>query len=236
MDNITNEILKAHREWVERFANATEEEQAIMLKEKQEKALAAAKERDLSIYNERKQRFVAKMNNYIEVAKRVIKARSVALDVLKSFDGKVLNNRYTKAVQDELEKAIGVGIYGNNLAYCTLSFEYEREYSANVGFLNLESKLNGEHISWKLTIILKPSIGGYVHERVDYKATSELSKNSDTQLHVYLKEAKDAIKKYDSILAKAKKLEKAIKDYGKTNYHVRDFIKSNSLLGGLYYL
>ena len=30
MDNITNEILKAHREWKERFANATEEEQVTL--------------------------------------------------------------------------------------------------------------------------------------------------------------------------------------------------------------
>lgn len=201
-----------------------------------EKEILAVKEREQRIYNERKERFTAKINNNIAVIKRAIKVYNFAIEALKSFDGKVLNTRYSNAIHEKIRKYFFSDGYHGYTVWCELSTEYAPEYSGNVGKLKIGSNEGGESVCFVLIIILKPSKGKYVNERIDYQATLDLDCNSEKILQNVLKEVKDSIKKYDSVLKKAQKIKEAIEDYRKLDFNVRVFLHKDGFFNNSFYL
>lgn len=193
-------------------------------------------ENEILAAKERKERFTAKMNNNIAVIKRVIKVYNFAIETLKAFDGKVLNARYSNAIHEKIEKYFFSDGYHGYTVWCKLSTEYVREYSGNVGILKIGSSEGGESVCFAINIILKPSKGKYVHERIDYQATLDLDCNSEKILQGALKIAKDSIKKYDNVLKKAQKIKEAIEDYSKLDFNVRGFLHKDGFFNNSFYL
>lgn len=224
-----NAILEERRKWKKKFDNATEEEQAQMLAERAEAREREKAEREQKMYAERKERFMKRAENEILATEYIIKARQIALDMLKDFDGKVLNNRYTKAVDAKL-KEVYRGLW------CTLVVEYDHTTKANVGRLKIEVRLyeksNGTD-NCTIYIKLLPDLYAY---RVDYAKTIEDSRNTNEGELKQIEDYKNAIKQYDKVYKHAEKVRKTIEDYAKNNYYLRDYFRAERVISNVYYL
>lgn len=216
------EKIRAERAaWNEAYQAASEEERERMLEEKARKREEEEKLRQQRIYDDRKTRFLEKCDKEIACAKSLKKAIKIALDVTKSFDGKVLNNRLTKAIQDKLDKNIA--------AILEISYDYNTKN--NVGKLIIrEGNFHGCYNSEDFKIVLSPFEDG---NRVMWKETEE---SLNLQIDRRIKEMQDAKKSYDKVYKKAKAIEKAIEEYSNANYYIRDFFKTESVIGKTFYL
>jgi len=216
------EKIRAERAaWNEAYLAASEEERERMLEEKARKREEEEKLRQQRIYDDRKTRFFEKCDKEIACAKSLKKAIKIALDVTKSFDGKVLNNRLTKAIQDKLGKYISA----------VLNISYDYNTKNNVGKMTIrEGNFYGCYDSEDFKIVLSPLEDG---NRVMWKETEE---SLSIQLDRRIKEMQEAKKSYDKVYRKAKAIEKAIEEYSNVNFYVRDFFKTENVIGKTYYL
>jgi len=221
MTTLVEKIRAERAAWNEAYLAASEEERERMLEEKARKREEEEKLRQQRIYDDRKTRFIEKCDREIACAKSLKKAIKIALDVTKSFDGKVLNNRLTKAIQDKLGKNIS--------AILEISYDYNTKN--NVGKLTVrEGNFSGFYNSEDFKIMLSPLEDG---NRVMWKETE---KSLNLQLDRRIKEMQEAKKSYDKVYKKAKAIEKAIEEYSRENYYTRDFLKTESVIGKTYYL
>lgn len=221
MNNILAQIRAEKAAWNEAYLAASEEERARMLEEKARKHEEEEKLRQQRIYDDRKARFIEKCDREIACTKSLKKAVAIALDVTKSFDGKVLNNRLTNAVQDKLGKSIS--------AVLTISYDYNTKN--NVGKLTIrEGNFYGCYNSEDFKICLSPFEDG---NRVMWKETEEAL---DLQFDRRIKEMQEAKKSYDKVYKKAMAIEKAIKEYSNENYYIRNFFKTENVIRNTFYL
>lgn len=211
------EKVQAFKAWKEKFDAASPEEQERMRQERAEQRKKAEAERDKRIYDDRKQRFVSKTSEQIDALKKLIPAHQIALDIIKSFDGKILNNRLTNTIKERLkqqDKNFGADLewkynYDTKTNYGRLEISYYGIYpSVSVG---LEITLNGD-------------------DRIVWASTQENKYNTDDGLRSLIAEREQAIKQYDKIYREAEKLSQTIEQYGKLNYLVRDWLKTEHVI------
>lgn len=215
--------------WREKYLAATPAEQERMLAERQEQRIREEEERKRRDYNERKTRFVEKANNQIFLYKELLKARSIALEEIKKFDGKVLNNRLTKIIDAELKKR-------SKDLFASLNIHYEWDKKNNIGELKLSIY---NHFSYgldndiTLKIVLTEFNDG---NRVDWSRTENEKGNDEKFILDRISSWKNAIKSYDKAFKTLKKVDSMIKNYSKENFYLRDFFKTEHVLSNGYYL
>lgn len=215
------------KEFEEKYLAADEQGKKVLLEERRQQRKIEEQQREKQINDERKERFVSKANKQIKIYKDLQRTRKVALEVIKSFDGKVLNNRLTKAVTAELKKL-------DNSFYAHLDIEYDRQQQNNVGRLKLSA--NEYHFEDQiiLQIVLSPLSDS---NRVKYDATESLDKNSCEYIDTRIAEWKQACKEYEKVLKQAQKIEADIRKYGeKANFHLRNFFQGESIIHSKWYL
>lgn len=228
MENVFQKIREERQAWLDAYKNATPEEQARMLEEKKANREREEQKRQQMIYDDRKKRFMAKADKQIEILNILIRAREIALDSIKTFDGKVLNNRLTKAVEKEL-KAF------NSSLYVSLVISYDHATKNNEGKLTIEVSHyeSGLEDSVSLKISLSPLNDG---NRVVWSETEDLDYNKE-YLSGWIESWKRAKKEYDKTYKEAMKVYAAIEHYGKNaNSHLRNFFTGEHLISNGYYL
>lgn len=215
--------------WREKYLAATPAEQERMLAEKQAQHLKEEEERKRRIYDERRARFMKKSENQIFLYKELLKARSIALEEIKNFDGKVLNNRLTKIIDAKLKKC-------SKDLFASLEIRYDHSSKNNMGELKL-SVYN--HFSYGLDndITLKIHLTDIRDgNRVDWSCTEHEDSNAEKFILDRISTWKNAAKSYDKAYKTLKKVESMIESYAKENFFLRDFFKTEHILSNGYYL
>ncbi len=231
MNEIYSKFVAERKNWLEKFNSATPEEQKRMLEEKKAKHEEEEKRRQKEIYDDRKNRFFKKCDEQIATYELLEKALPIALEISAKFDGKVLNNRLTKAVDDEIRAKV------NQYVRAELIISYDYNLKNNVGKLSIIDYNHHDYereISFK--IILSPLSD---NNRVMWKETLEYMEKPEGKtidIAERISERKNAKKNYDRIYKKAKKVDEIIAEYAKEDFYVRDFFKSEHVIGGTYYL
>ncbi len=223
-----NAILAQHREWKAKFDAATPEEQKIMIAERDAKREQEKRDRQERIENDRKGRFSEKAETEIETLKMLIKGRKAAMGIIKSFDGKVLNRRLSNILNDELKKI-------DRFMYCTLNIEYDYEQKANVGRLEISTSRCGQRYQARESFRLKIFLTSPA-ERVIFETTDSYADNAEKILSDQITMWKKAVRDYDKTRKMAAKVYSVIEDYAKSNYHLRDFFKTEYIVSNTYYL
>lgn len=223
------ERIAEYNAWKKKFDAATDEEKERMLKERKEQLIAQAQEREKKIVAERKQRFTDKANNQINLYRQLLEARKIALGIIKNFDGKVLNNRLTKAVESKLKEF-------NKSLYASLDISYDRELGNNVGKLKIRI---GHYLgSWawdetSLYILLSPVSDS---NRVIWEETEKDERNQDKVVTDCIADWSDAVSEYDNAIKAAEEVSKMLEEYGKVNIHLRQFISGEHIIRGTWYV
>ena len=228
MENVFQKIREERQAWLDAYKNATHEEQARMLEEKKANREREEQERQKMIYDDRKKRFMQKADKQIEILEKLIRARKIALNVIKTFDGKVLNNRLTNAVEKDL-KAFDSSLY------VSLVISYNYSVTNNEGKLKIEVSHydSGFEDSVSLNISLSPFNDG---NRVVWSETENLDYNKE-YLSGWIENWKKAKKEYDKTYKQAMKVYAVIEDYGNNaNGHLRSFFTGEHLISNGYYL
>lgn len=225
MENVYQKIREERQAWLDAYKNATPEEQARMLEEKRANREREEQRRQQMIYDDRKARFMEKADNQIKILKKLVRAREIAFDVIKSFDGKVLNNRITKAVEEKLKA------FDDSL-WASLSYSYSYSEKRNVGNLTLRVSHYHGCMEDSLTLYVPLS---YM-SRIVWSDTEGWKDNKE-YLSGWIESWKKAKKEYDKTYKQAMKVYDMIEDYGKNhNCHLRNFFTEERLISNGYYL
>lgn len=222
--NIIQERLNAFKTWKEKYNAASDEEKERMLKEREEGRIAAERELKKKIATERKQRFMDRADKQIDLYRQLLEARKIALDVIKSFDGKVLNNRLTKVVEQKLKEF-------NDALYASLDISYDRELGNNVGKLKIRIRHYLGPWAWdetSLYILLSPVSES---NRVIWAETENDERDQDEIILERIKDWEDARNEYDNAIAAADEISKVLEKYGDVNYNLRQFISEEHIIG-----
>lgn len=205
---------------------ATPEEVSRLVEEHKEKVKEWEKMWEQNAYNERKERFLKISKANVAVFEELIQATKEALEVIKSFDGKVLNNRLTNAVKEK---------FNRNTTSASLTIEYNHKTNQNEGKLKINvTNWNGVRHDTSIRIVLS---NPPYEERIAADKTEELFyENSLQQIEQYINQYKDAAKNYDKRMKKAMNVVNAISEYAKVEGFLRDFWKAESVIRGTYYL
>lgn len=223
------EKIAEYNAWKEKYDAATDEEKERMLEERKKQQIAQAQEREKKIVAERKQRFTDKANNQINLYRQLLEGRKIALGIIKTFDGKVLNNRLTKAVEQKLKE------FDKNL-YASLDISYDRDLGNNVGKLKI--RISHYLGSWvwdetSLYILLSPVSDS---NRVIWEETEKDEQNQDKVVTDCIADWSNAINEYDDAIKAAEKVSKMLEEYGKVNIHLRQFISGEHLIRNGWYI
>lgn len=225
MENVYQKIREERQAWLDAYKNATPEEQARMLEEKRANREREEQRRQQMIYDDRKARFMEKADNQIKILKKLVRAREIAFDVIKSFDGKVLNNRITKAVEEKLKA------FDDSL-WASLSYSYSYSEKRNVG--NLTLRVSHYHGSMEDSLTLYVPLSNM--SRIVWSDTEGLKDNKE-YLSGWIESWKKAKKEYGKTYKQAMKVYDMIEDYGKNhNCHLRNFFTEERLISNGYYL
>lgn len=205
---------------------ATPEEVHRLVEEHKEKVKEWEKLWEQKAYNERKERFLKISKGNVAVFEELIRAAKDALKVIKTFDGKVLNNRLTNAVKEKFNK---------NTTSASLTIEYNHKTNQNEGKLKINvTNWSGASHATSIRIILS---NPPYEERVVADKTEELFyENSLQQIEKYINQYKDAAKNYDKRMKKAMNVANAINEYAKVEGFLRDFWRAENVIRGTYYL
>ena len=159
----------------------------------------------------RKEKFVNRTTKALEGQRELLNAFDIALEVLKNFDGKVLNRRYEKAVLEKINRDIISTSLGNELTYP------DRK---TIGALTVEWRNYDPYI---IDVKLPIAIGA--DWRVRYSETLTLAAEARGRRVKYIEELEEALEQYDNTYAEAMKLKAHIERFSHLNYNVRHFLK-----------
>ena len=228
MENDLKAIVERHRAWKAAYDAASPEEKERMVAEKKAQREREEKERQQRIYDDRKKRFVEKANHQIEILQALIQGRKIAFEVISQFDGKVLNNRLTKAVSEKMKSK-------DDSLWADLTISYDRSVCNNMGKLEISRSHYyeaGLYDKSSIEIILSPLSDG---NRVMAALTLSDENNSDKSLTDRISSWKKAIKDYDKTYKTAMKLSESIEKYGKeTNVYLSEFFRAEYLIKTYY--
>ena len=232
-ENVFEKMKRERMEWREKFLAASPEEQQKMLEEKEAKREQAEKARKKAIYDDRKKRFFEKADQQIKILEVLIKAQKISFEVIKSFDGKILNNRLTKVLIEKLQAL-------NSSLNADLVISYNRQTERNEGKIEIRMShygcgglRNTNSIYIPLTKIVPFTSDG---DRVVFSDAEQDMRNDAHFLTDILDSWKSAKKEYDKVHKEADKLSAAIEKYCHMNYCLRDFFKADHVIDHLWNL
>ena len=214
--------------WREEYLKATPEEKERMMTERKLRDAEEKKQLDKEIYAERKKKFIDRSKAQISALQTLIQARKIAFDVIKQFDGKVLNNRLTKVVEQELRKV-------DSHLYVTLTISYNSLLKNNASVLEIEVYEQVESVRDRdsITIVLSPLTEG---NRVMFDQTESKNSKDKEYLTNRIRGYQDAIKSYDQSYKAAVKLNEMIEKYGQDiNHHLREHFRGFNLISKTFY-
>lgn len=228
MENVYDKIRAERMAWKEKFDSATPEEQNKMLAERCEQRKEEEERHQKMIYDDRKKRFFEQSNEWIACYELLKKAQSIALEVCESFDGKILNNRLTNAINERLQAEI------NRYVTASLLISYSHEFENNVGTMTIKDVNHfGCDNKCSFKIILSPVLDG---NRIEWSKSLDYMTTPCGKLFDFderIANRKAAKKGYDKTYKKAKKIEEIIKDYTKEDYLLRGFLKREYVINNL---
>ncbi len=229
METNYQKFVAKRRAWLDAYNAASPEEKERMMAEKKANAKKEAEEREKEIYNDRKARFMQRADNQIKIYELLIRANRTAMDVIKSFDGKVLNNRLTKAVETEIKK-----IHPRLFAELTIS--YKHDVSNNEGRLKIslyDYDYNSLDNDSSLYITLSPFDDG---NRVVW-AETESRKENEEHRQDWIADWKHCKKSYDNSYKQAMKIYEMIEKYNKSvNFNMRCYFKEIHIISNAFYV
>lgn len=227
----TKEQVAESKAYLAALETATPEEVSRLVEEHKEKVKEWEKLWEQNAYNERKERFLKISKANVAVFEELIQATKEALEVIKSFDGKVLNNRLTNAVKEKFNRTTTSA----STTSASLTIEYNYKTNRNEGKLKINvTNWNGASHATSIRIVLS---NPPYEERVVADKTEELFyENSLQQIEKYINQYKDAAKNYDKRMKKAMNVANAINEYAKVEGFLRDFWKAENVIRGTYYL
>lgn len=227
MENVFQKIREERAAWYEAYKSATPEEQKRMLEEKKAKYEEEEKRRKQMIEDDRKARFFKKTDEQIACYELLKKAMPIALEVAASFDGKILNNRLTNAVNERLHKEV------DRYVTAKLVISYNWNLSTNVGELKVTDY--NHHDCWNedsFKIILSNTLGD--SGRVMWQKSLEYMEQpgeKSTDFSERIATRKKAKKDYDKVLKQARKVDEIIREYCQVDYELRDFFRTEYIIG-----
>lgn len=206
------------RAWYAAYLAASDDEKTRMMEERKKELAIEEENRQKRIYDDRKARFVKKCDEQIAALESLMKFEKVTLEIIKNFDGKVLNARLTNAVDAEVKKI-------EKYSYATLKYDYSYDNGTRTTF-------------GKLTISLSYFHGWYKDFSVKIFYNEEGRINAEKTLEGYesclarlISDWKKVRKDYDKIHKKAMKVKKEIEAYRKESVYLRDFLRSEGIIG-----
>lgn len=231
MESVYEKIRREKEEWMAKFNAATPEEQKEMLEKKNREREESEKRRKQMIYDDRKNRFFENCDSYIECYNLLKKAFPIVLEVTATFDGKVLNNRLTNAINEKLHAKV------HQYVTATLTISYDYDLKNNVGKLVVKDYNHHDcDNEFSFRIILSPLSDS---NRVKWDETLDDMKKpgrNPDDFERNIEKMKKAKKDYDKVFKKALKIYSIIEDYAKEDFHLRDFFKTEGIIGNTYYL
>jgi hypothetical protein len=120
--------------------------------------------------------------------------------------------------------------------HASLTVCYDYSAKGNIGKLEIAYY---NHFSYGLDndVTLKIRLTDvFDGNRVDWSLTESDESNAEKFLTDRISSWKNAIKNYGKAYKALKKVEKAIEDYAKENFYLRDFFKTEHVLSNGYYL
>lgn len=230
MELFNQERIAEYKAWKEKYDVASAEEKELMEKERKEQLIAQAQEREKKIVAERKQKFMDKALNQINLYCQLLEARKIALGVIKIFDGKVLNNRLTKAVESKLKEF-------NNSLYASLDISFDRDLGNNVGKLKIRICHYLGSWAWdetSLYISLSPVSDS---NRVIWEETEKDERNQENVITDCIMEWNEACNEYEDGIKAAQEITQMLQKYGNgVNIHLRQYISEVGLIGNKWYI
>lgn len=198
--------------WKTAYLAASPEEKERMIAQKKEEMRIAEEKRQQKILEDRKARFEAKCDKQIATLKTLLKAAKIAVEITKKFEGKVLNNRLTNLVDAEVKK-IG-------RLYATLKYDAY----ARCGRLTIKDANATD--CWTDDFELK--IDYNIDGRVFFTETFE---DPSSHLERLISDWKNAKRTYEKVLKKAEKIRREIHEYRKESAYVREFLRTENVIG-----
>ena len=188
---------------------------------------------DQQFYERVKDEFITKANSQIRVYELLNRAFPIVAEVIKSFDGKVLNARLANKVEEELNHI-------SSDLHASLEIIYSQEHKNNVGYLEVRKApyASGLHRSMKINIMLSSVSDG---NRVVWSKTAEWLDSCKDVLPGYIAEWKQMKKDFDKAYNGAcrfnMEMRKRIEDYQNRYSHaLREFFCQHYLVKSQYYV
>ena len=194
-------MREKRQQWQEKFDSATAEEQERMLAEKKADEERIERERKERIERDDKNKFVDSALAQIRVYKALKETFPKVMETIKSFDGKILNRRLTNVIAEKLGKDFTVTLEDFSWAsYIRINYLAERAWDYQAEFK--------------------------LHVDTDYRINAR--ETELPQLDEQIISWQKAVKSYDKYLKVAKKIKKAMEDYGnEVPWQLRDVFKKN---------
>lgn len=222
MNNYLDKIRAERIAWAEAYKNASEDEKKVMLEERA-KTRKEREEKERKMREDfQKQKFIEISDEQIGIYYELETGIEIVKEFVKKFDGKVLNNRLTKAVEKELPNAS---------RFLAISLEYVQNYSAgkNDAYLTLIRCYSGNKDCRTKIKILFDNDGRILAD----KTLAEFEDVIPTKIANYEKAKED----YDIALEEARILDKKIEEFVKKYHHsLREYLNNNYVLQNKHYL
>lgn len=158
-----------------------------------------------------KNTFVESRKSEIEMEKAFIKSCDVLKKHAMKWNGKVMNVRFAKAMDEEINKS--VKFFGRNgCTQKTIDFYIEKSYGdAGILTLRYNSSCN-EYISWRTKALRQPGDEPYIkNNRLDAALFIKCLDKCKDQCSRLIKDKEEAIENIDKAIASYQELNRIIK-------------------------
>lgn len=162
-----------------------------------------------------KNTFIELRKSEIEMEKAFIKACDVLIKHAKKWDGKVMNARFVKEMDEEINKV--VKFFGRNgETRKTIDFYIEKSYrDTGIFALRYNNRYNDnckEYIGWSTKVLCQPGDAPYINNnRLDAVLFIQHLEKCKTQCSGLIKDKEAAIKNIDKAIASYQELGRIIK-------------------------
>lgn len=222
MNEFLEKIRAERQAWKAAYDAADEETRKTMLEERVKSIKENERKRQERISEDRKARFMKRSDEQIDIYNELETATQIALEHIKKFDGKVLNNRLTNSVEKELKNASRYlcAKLDVHLNYATrknvYTLELKRCYSAEYD-CQVEIKLSTDREN---RLLADETMNGFA-DLIPKKIENILKAKDD----------------YDAALNLAHEIYSKIEIWGKDfHYSLRDFLNRENTISNKYYL
>lgn len=168
-----------------------------------------------------KEVFIATKNREIEMYNAFIKACDILIEHAPKWDGKCLNVRYTKAMDEEINKVVEKYRDWNENTQNSITFGFDKDYNGNremrfrMIYQNRYIKEVNNYLSYNESTIYQPYQGEqYITEdnRLNSEAYVKRLKEMQSEYRYRIESGREAIKNIEKTIRIYEELNKTIKD------------------------